>query len=422
MVGETIALYEPLTEVHNAFHASQLPIAWLLGGNQSGKSYTNMMDLTMLALNIHPYKRTRPRAVHWACIEAWDQVRDVLWEEQLKNFIPYGAIRLPIMYGQEKVPRRIYLQNGHRIEFKAFNQGREQFQGRAIDSCHCDEQCHHDFQGILTELQARLLKRSGLLRWSMSPIMPQMELEERVEKQLATDDVFHVDLNWNRVSRGGHIPDERVDQMIADWPEEMQLTRIEGRFSSYLGAVFKTFNRSVHVVKPRRIPKKWRRFGAIDFGFTNPFVFLWGAKDDDDNWYIYKEYCKARTGIQEHVDNIGPYLDKFPLRKIYADPENAEDRAFLRKAGYPTLKANKSVARGIEHIQKKLKVKTNGKPSLFIFNTCRNLIKELGVYYYPTGTAKTTAKDIPVGVNDHSIDALRYLLYSEERPKKKGRA
>ncbi|KKL52764.1 hypothetical protein LCGC14_2282200, partial [marine sediment metagenome] len=132
----------------------------------SGKSHTNMIDLAQLVLNIHPFESVS-KGVHWAAIESWEQVRDILWEENLKKFIPQHHI-LNISYGQDKVPRKVFLKNGHVIEFRAFNQGRELFQGRAIDSCHCDEQCHHDFQGIFNEIQARLMAKSGFLSWSMT--------------------------------------------------------------------------------------------------------------------------------------------------------------------------------------------------------------------------------------------------------------
>jgi len=417
-VGETIALYEPLAEPQRGFHRSQADIRWLFGGNQSSKTYTNMMDLAMLALNIHPFCST-PCGVHWACIESWEQVRDILWEEYLKEFIPRHQV-ISVWYGQDKVPRKVFLKNGHLIEFKAFNQGRELFQGRAIDSCHCDEQCHHDFQGIFNEIQARLLKGKGFLAWTMTPIIPQLFLEERIEDLPKTDEVFHADLNSNRISQGGYISDERIDSMIAEWPEEVQATRIKGQFASFYGAVYKTFNRSIHTIKPFEIPKDWPRYRGFDFGFTNPFVCLWFTKDKDDNWYIYREYYRAKTSIGEHIIAVRRLSKGESYVDSFADPENAGDRAELRKAGIINRPARKDIAKGIEVVQGKLKVKPNGKPSLFIFDTCRNTCKEIAIYRYPEGTNLKNPKDIPLQKDDHTVDVVRYVLYSTEKPAKKG--
>ncbi len=417
-MGKEIATYRPLDGTQEDFYKSQMNIRWFLGGNQSGKTHTNMMDLAQLVLNVHPCKQVKA-GTHWVCIESWEQVRDILWENKLRNFILPHHI-LNIRYGQDKVPRKVFLKNGHNIEFKAFNQGRELFQGRAIDSCYCDEQCHHDFQGIFQEIQARLMAKEGRLSWSMTPIIPQGILEERINDLPETDEVFHANLNSNRISQGGYIPDKRINEMIAEWPEEVQATRIEGKFASFYGAVYKTFNRSIHVVKPFKIPEKWNKYRAFDFGFTNPFVCLWLAVDDDKNWYVYREYYRAKTGIGEHIKNVKKYSANEQYICSYADPENAENRSEMKKEGIATKTARKDVAKGIEIVQSKLKVKENGKPSLFIFNSCRNTCREMMSYKYPEGTKSKNPKDVPLGKNDHTCDAIRYGIYSVERPVTKG--
>lgn len=417
-MGRSVASYVPLGEEQCALHLSQALFRWLFGGNQSSKTYTNMMDLALLIQDFHPVQ-FRPKGVHWACIESWEQVRDILWEENLKKFIPAHAI-FNISFGQDKVPRKIFLNNGHLLEFKAFNQGRELFQGRAVDSIHCDEQCHHDFQAILEEMQARLLKKDGYLSWGMTPIVPQPELEERIESLPDTDEVFQIDLNGNRISQGGYILDKRIDQIIAQWPVETQATRIRGEFASFYGAVFKTYSRRVHVVPAFRIPKEWRRYRAFDFGFTNPFVCLWLAKDNDENWYVYREYYQAQTSIAEHIRMVKLLSKGEKYVDCYADPENAEDRAEMKKAGIPTRPAKKDVARSIELVQSKLKVKDNGKPSLFFLRTCKHTTKEVAVYHYPKGTSANNPKDVPVSKDDHTVAALRYGLYSVDGKFRKG--
>jgi len=254
----------------------------------------------------------------------------------------------------------------------------------------------------------------------MTPIIPQPILEERIEDLPDTDEIFHFDLEDNRISRGGYIPDKKIDNMIGEWPEETQATRVKGLFASFYGAVFRAFSRSIHVCKPFPIPKSWPRYRGIDFGFTNPFACLWFARDKDDNWYVYREYYRAKTGIQTHIANIKKHSGDEKYVCTYADPENAEDRAELRNAGIPTKAARKEIARGIEVVQGKLKVKDNGKPSLRIFRTCRNTTREIAIYHYPKGTNTKDPKDIPVQKDDHTVDITRYVLYSVEKPAKKG--
>lgn len=418
-LGERLSLYEPLSQDQRDFFLSPAPLKWLFGGNQSGKSDTNMIDLAMLALDVHPVRRV-PQGIHWVAIESWEQVRDILWAEYLEKMIPDHQI-VSLQKGPDRVPRKLLIKNGHRIEFKAFNQGRELFQGRAINSCHCDEQCHTDLQGVFNEIQARLMAKNGYLSWSMTPLIPQPFLEERIEDVPDTDDVFHLDLNDNRISRGGYIADKRIDELIDEWPEEVQATRIKGLFASFYGAVYKTFSRRVHVIKPFEIPKSWRKYRGFDFGFTNPFVCLWMAKDKDENWYVYREYYLAKAGIGEHIQAVKKRSKGESYISNWADPEDAEDRNELRRAGIVTKPARKNVARGIELVQSKLKVKKNGKPSLFVFSTCRNTCREFAIYHYPKGSSSKDPKDLPAQKDDHTVDTARYIMYSVDRPGKKGK-
>ena len=54
----------------------------------------------------------------------------------------------------------------------------------------------------------------------------------------------------------------------------------------------------------------------------------------------------------------------------------------------------------------------NGKRGLYVFSDCVNTIREFGSYRYPDGTNKRDPKDEPQKVNDHAMDALRYVIYS----------
>jgi len=415
--GEDVLLYFPLPGDQTRFHQSQAQFRWLFGGNQSGKSYANLMDLAWAALGIHPWRKLIKDGFFWCATESWELVRDILWSEYLSKFIPKSRI-VNIQYANDKVPRKIFLDNGNQIIFKAFNQGRTLFQSKQIDAFYGDEQCCSDFKGIFNEIQARLLVRNGYMSWSMTPIVPQVYLEERIESLPSTDETFFLDLEDNRISRGGYIDDRRVDELISEWSDEIQTTRVKGRFSSYYGSVYQSFSRSIHIVNPFKIPEGWTRYRSIDFGFVNPFVCLWLAKDNDENWCVYQEYYRTKTGIQEHIQNINLLSKDEKYFTTYVDPEDPGSISELRKAGIRINLAQKDVARGIECVQGKLKKKANGKPSLYIFSNCKNVIKEFALYSYPKGSKS----DLPAKESDHCMDALRYCLYTSRKGVRKGRA
>lgn len=275
------------------------------------------------------------------------------------------------------------------------------------------EQIKSDSLGIWTEIQARLMDKKGFSSQSMTPIMPQGWLEERIESLPPTDEVFYADLNENRKSRGGYIDDAEIDELIAQWPAEIQETRIKGRFAAFFGAVYKTFSRSVHVIKPFKIPADWPRYRAIDWGFNNPFACLWLARDPDRRWYVYAEHYQARETLAYHAERIRQISGAETYRATWAD-HDAQDACELRNLGIPTIPAKKDVHLGIEAVQAALKIQGDGRPRLFIFSTCPNTACEMPGYKWAGGTETKDAKDEPLKVNDHACDCVRYAIYGVE--------
>ena len=71
---------------------------------------------------------------------------------------------------------------------------------------------------------------------------------------------------------------------------------------------------------------------------------------------------------------------------------------------------NKDVFSGINRVKQFLKV-VDGKPKLFIFSNCVNMIREIKGYWWG-------ANDSPKKVDDHAMDELRYYISSKPVPTK----
>ena len=413
-VGKAILLYRPLPAMRE-FHKSPAKNRWLCGGNRSGKSEGNIgYDLCSFALGVHPHRRTPKNATIWAAANSWPLVGKLLWSEKIKMYLPLCQIQSISWHNKaDEIPAELRLVNSNRIEFKAYEQGRKAFEGRAIDAFYGDEQCKSDSEGIWTEIQARLMDKNGFSAQSMTPVIPQGWLEERIRDLPDTDAVFYADLNDNRKSRGGYVDDKEIDMMIAEWPPEVQQTRIKGYFAAFAGAVYKTFSRDAHVIKPFTIPEGWTRYRSIDWGFNNPFVCLWLARDPDRRWYVYAEHYRARETLAYHAERIKQISGREKYRVTWAD-HDAQERHEFSKLGLATMPAKKDIHLGIEAVQATLKIQDDGKPRLFIFKTCKNTIKEMTGYKWAEGTEIKDARDEPLKVNDHTCDCLRYGIYGVE--------
>jgi len=413
-IGKKILLYRSLPAPKD-FHKSLAKNRWLCGGNRSGKSEGNIgFDLCSFALGVHPHRKTPKNATIWAAANSWPLVGKLLWNEKIKSYLPGSQIQSFSWHNKNaEIPAELRLVNGNRIEFKAYEQGRKAFEGWAIDAFYGDEQCKSDSEGIWQEVQARLMDKNGFSAQSMTPIIPQAWLEERIEGLPETDNVFYADLNDNRKSRGGYIDDTEIDFMISQWPAEVQQTRIKGYFAAFAGAVYKTFRRDTHVIKPFEIPKEWPRYRVIDWGFNNPFACLWLARDPDRRWYVYAEHYQARETLAYHAERIKQISRAEKYRTTWAD-HDAQDRHEFKTLGIPTMPAKKDIHLGIEAVQAALKVQGDGKPRLFIFKKCTHTIKEMTGYKWAEGTERKDPTDMPLEVNDHCPDCVRYGIYGVE--------
>jgi hypothetical protein len=215
------------------------------------------------------------------------------------------------------------------------------------------------------------------------------------------------------------------------------------------GTVYEGWDRSVHLIDhvpghpewtKDNLPKSWRRWRAIDFGFTNPFVTHWWAMDEDGRLYLYRELYGTQRLVEDWAVDIKRYSvmrsdteegegtgDHIPERieDTIAD-HDAEDRATLHRRGIWTTAAVKDVSPGIQAVQERLKIAGDGKPRLYIFRgalvggedtslrekrkpTCT--ADEMDTYVWQESKEGKAEKEEPLKVDDHGMDAMRYMVY-----------
>jgi len=186
---------------------------------------------------------------------------------------------------------------------------------------------------------------------------------------------------------------------------------LEGAWCESAGAVYDEFDEDIHVWKGD-MPhgwKDWTKVMGIDFGYTNPFVCLWGAIDPDGRLWIYREHYVRQKTVQVHAKLIKDYDPDANYGWVVAD-HDAEDRATLHAAGILTQPAKKDVERGIKSVKERLKVQPDGKPRLFICEGCPDTISEFFDYAWEQPKEGHNAKEAPIKDRDHAMDAIRYMV------------
>jgi phage terminase large subunit len=235
-----------------------------------------------------------------------------------------------------------------------------------------------------------------------------------------------------------HLPNGYIDTLMQSWSDDRIQREIMGSFDAFEGAVYEEFRRDIHVIKPFKIPENWPRHLRIDHGYRNPAAALFFAIGPDGEAYLYREFYQTEWLINEIVQGkkdpgVGhlPGLvqmgrgETFETAKI--DPSTKNRRGATGESDYDEYRRNwptewpvlglakNDVQVGIDRVKSYLKVHPRlQKPMLYIFDTCTNVLEEITQYRYPELRANQEGKkaehEKPLKVNDHAMDALRYMI------------
>lgn len=270
-------------------------------------------------------------------------------------------------------------------------------------------------KNVINECFNRLSGKGARIFWDTNPDYPGHYIKNEyidksgtlLENRRIRIKAFHFRLEDNPL-----LPVDYIENLKKNTPPGMWYDRkINGLWVAAEGVVYEGFRRDVHVIKPFKIPDNWQRIRAIDYGFTNPFVCLYGALDEDKRLYIYHEYYKNQTLLKNHAEYINSYEPGIRFSKTVAD-HDAQDNAELRSYGINTINAKKDVLIGIQKVAERLIVQADGKPRLFIFDTCKNFIDEIQTYRWQESKDGRPIKEEPLKVSDHVMDSTRYMCMS----------
>lgn len=183
---------------------------------------------------------------------------------------------------------------------------------------------------------------------------------------------------------------------------------IEGKWSAAEGAVYDLFDPDEHTLDI--MPNIQLSHVGIDYGTANPTVFHSGGLQHDALYITGEWSYDGRTKGKSMTD--AQYSKAFQewigwpvqVRSIDVDPSAASFKAQLLQDGIrPVRSANNDVLDGIRVVSRAL---ANGQ--LYIHKSCEGLIAEMTSYAWDP-KAQDRGEDAPMKLDDHHVDALRYL-------------
>ena len=443
---EVIINYKP-TPKQKIFHAS--PANEILYGGAAGGGKTKALVMDALFRTL-----TYPGTTAVIFRRTYQELRDTDIKEALESY-PEGIAKY--IAGNYE----FRLTNGSKILFRHCENEADRFKYSGIeiqflyfDELTSFEQVIYDF--IKTRLRAKKsLNVVPIVRSASNPgnighgWVKHYFVDAGPYMEIQTQEIYSEALHKTKRIRTQYIPALATENphITEDYifeleqkPKALRDALLTGSWDSFEGMVFTEFvNDSAHyedrvhthVIDPFPIPLDWPRYFSFDHGYSRPFACQWWAMDYQGRAYLYKEWygCKsklANVGIELTPRQIAEGIlereaeeQAENLRIIRtADPaifdrsrgesvaDQMEPKPSLGLQGVSFNKGDNTRLAGKMQVHERLRFDENGKPGLYIFNTCHDWLRT--VPNLPYSTKKP--EDVDSDAEDHDYDAMRYFL------------
>lgn len=421
------------------FHACEKRNRWMLGGNRTGKTECGAAEAAYYARGNHPYRRLTRATDGWVVSLTNEVQRDVAQQKLLSYLNPSWIVDVKMRIGraddyEHGIIDYILVESIHggvsKIGFKSCDQGRAKFQGTSLDYVWFDEEPPEE---IYQECKMRVIDRRGNIWGTMTPLMGLTWVYDLIYMNEANDpDIWCGSMQW---ADNPWLSAEEIKNLESTMTDEEREARQYGRFVALSGLVYKEFDERVHVIEPFAVPREWYDTISIDPGMEHPLSCHFYAADHDGCVYVIGEHYQNGLSVEKHaaaIDQLARQLD-WPrnrhghltgiidcagLQRTLAAEKNVVE--LFQEQGIdlsPTTQQEKERWSGIQRVKQYLQLRETddkaawprGKPRLFVFNTCPNMIKEFKSYRW-----KPDSDAEPIKVGDDAMDDLRY--YISRRP------
>lgn len=197
------------------------------------------------------------------------------------------------------------------------------------------------------------------------------------------------------------------------------LRYIKGLWAVAEGLIYTMFTKSANIYNDETRPKGLEylstRTISLDYGTTNPCVFL-DIYDDGDTIWVDREYRwdsrvekEGQKTDSQYGDDMAAFMGDNPdlQSDIVADPSAASFIAELKGRGYIVKPGDNEVEDGIRVVAALFQ---SGK--IKVHERCAGLITELRSYVWDDKAAQH-GEEKPVKQLDHGPDALRYFCMTK---------
>lgn len=329
---------------------------------------------------------------------------------------------------------------GWEVALKSTEQAVREFRGANVGVIAINEPPPED---IFNESLARL-RMGGLVIGAMTSLDDEPWVVDGIlEKHDGKDYRIvygNVEENCKDHTPGGTLSHDQIEKILSKFPADEQEARRTGKPLSLSGRIFKSFDRSIHVLKDEVRPRgDVSIVQVIDPAGGKPFAIQWAYADAGGNVTIFDEWPNTPFfGAKDPGLSISDYVDVFKVKEAnllisrrimdrrYGNTSHKPGALTIREEfaqhgldfenSYQVGEDLPEVQTGILNVYDYLKFDKSkpmdsvNKPMLFISPNCRNTIESLAKWTRDPKTMKPRDnhyKDF--------CDCTRYLVMAKPK-------
>ncbi len=256
-------------------------------------------------------------------------------------------------------------------------------------------------------IQARASFRNCPIMLTTTPYTSNWIFKDLVRKTRdgKRDDVYLVEASSNE---NPFFPQEEFERRKRTMDPRRFAALYEGQFEKMHGLVYDCFDEDSHVVKPFELPQGTRYYAGVDWGYTDPFVLVVRAVTPTGHHFQVSEFYKTGLTITDIIQIARQKKQTYGIHTFWADPSQPGYIEEFNRNGLSCLPADNDIRRGVDLHYDLIR---SGRYQIFE-GTSPYTIDEMSGYHYPEPEDLEPDEDskeqLPVGQDDHSLDANRY--------------
>lgn len=224
--------------------------------------------------------------------------------------------------------------------------------------------------------------------------------------------------NWRawvfKTSDNPFVTSEELEEIKRTTDVNIYRQEYEAEFVEMAGAIYPMFKQAIHTLQPQEFPDHYERVVAMDWGMRNDTAILFAAISETGKVYVYDMLYGNGKTVSQWADILRSRHDFNLISQWIIDPAALSQAREFGNFGIhfisynpETMKKINDVHIGINLVQQYL---LEGK--IQIFKHCEVLIKQMEQYQWEPNNSKIglDARPRPLKKDDHSVDALRYLI------------